>query len=311
MPKKKTKLKNLIIDRVDLVDRGDNPEAHINLFKRKDSEPYDFIRRGGEDDIEDTVVDNFIEKLYNRIKKGDDEKMPKALEEFLKGLESSQKDALEAPLKKAAENMEEEELKNLLDLMKGDLHKGEDNDYDAEKLKEENEKLKQQIKELKEGTNKGEGDDDDDMQKYLKSLPEDVRKKIEDTEKLAKQLQEEREEQKFADMAKQLTNLPAKDEEIIPVLKSIKSDGEEDNVEKLISILKAADEAVERANVIQKQLGQDGDGQQGSDAWSKIESKAEECMKSNPDLTKEQAIKNIIKQDPSLYKEYQKELKEV
>src|SRR5690606_12207738 len=34
---KATKLKNLLIDRVDLVDKGANPEARIVLFKRDDS----------------------------------------------------------------------------------------------------------------------------------------------------------------------------------------------------------------------------------------------------------------------------------
>ena len=34
-----TKLKNLSVTSVDLVDRGANPDAHVRLFKRKDAEP--------------------------------------------------------------------------------------------------------------------------------------------------------------------------------------------------------------------------------------------------------------------------------
>lgn len=35
----KTKLKNLSVTSVDLVDRGANPDAHVRLFKRKETEP--------------------------------------------------------------------------------------------------------------------------------------------------------------------------------------------------------------------------------------------------------------------------------
>lgn len=35
----KTKLKNLSVTSVDLVDRGANPDAHVRLFKRKEAEP--------------------------------------------------------------------------------------------------------------------------------------------------------------------------------------------------------------------------------------------------------------------------------
>ena len=34
-----TKLKNLSVTSVDLVDRGANPDAHVRLFKRKDTGP--------------------------------------------------------------------------------------------------------------------------------------------------------------------------------------------------------------------------------------------------------------------------------
>ena len=35
----KTKLKNLSVTSVDLVDRGANPDAHVRLFKRREAEP--------------------------------------------------------------------------------------------------------------------------------------------------------------------------------------------------------------------------------------------------------------------------------
>mgnify|MGYP000612290297 CR=1 FL=1 len=34
-----TKLKNLKVKKVDFVDEGANPDAHIELFKRKDGKP--------------------------------------------------------------------------------------------------------------------------------------------------------------------------------------------------------------------------------------------------------------------------------
>ena len=47
-----TKLKNLKVKKVDFVDEGANPDAHIELFKRKDGKPEEDPKKPKEDDEE-------------------------------------------------------------------------------------------------------------------------------------------------------------------------------------------------------------------------------------------------------------------
>lgn len=48
-----TKLKNLKVKKVDFVDEGANPDAHIELFKRKDGKPEEDLKKPKEDDEEE------------------------------------------------------------------------------------------------------------------------------------------------------------------------------------------------------------------------------------------------------------------
>ena len=48
-----TKLKNLKVKKVDFVDEGANPDAHIELFKRKDGKPEEDPKKPKEDDEEE------------------------------------------------------------------------------------------------------------------------------------------------------------------------------------------------------------------------------------------------------------------
>lgn len=47
-----TKLKNLKVKKVDFVDEGANPDAHIELFKRKDGKPEEDPKKPKEDNEE-------------------------------------------------------------------------------------------------------------------------------------------------------------------------------------------------------------------------------------------------------------------
>ena len=48
-----TKLKNLKVKKVDFVDEGANPDAHIELFKRKDGKPEEDPKKPKEDEGEE------------------------------------------------------------------------------------------------------------------------------------------------------------------------------------------------------------------------------------------------------------------
>jgi len=284
------KLKGLLIDRVDLVTAGDNPDARVSLFKHKDPE-------GGEH--VDTIISKALkglEEILNKWK-GGSEDMPFDIKKFLEGLPEEQRKPLEKELNKVS-------------AMEKDLA---EKDTSIKTLTERVEELEKTQK-PGDGTDDGNGAGDDDV---LKGLPEAVRKMVEDSqkraeeaEKIAKQVQDEALTREYVTKAQAFTNLTMDVEKVGPVLKRIASASAEDYAE-VEAILKAANELVSKNTLIMKELGS-GSSDAGGDAWAKIEAQAQELVTKSADgLTKEQAILKVLRDNPDLYTEYQKELGEV
>lgn len=160
-----TKLKNLLIDRVDLVDKGANPEAHIVLFKRDGSENVNFaesVRAEAVQTPERTASERSLLKAAwdlvakhlgihgNKEGSGEDMAQNEAmtLDDLLKGVADEVKDAVKAMFAK-----QEQELAS----------------------------LREQVATL---SKKNNGEATDDAINKA-DLPEPVRKRLEDLEKRA------------------------------------------------------------------------------------------------------------------------------
>jgi hypothetical protein len=144
-----------------------------------------------------------------------------------------------------------------------------------------------------------------DETETLKSLPADVRAYVETlksqknaAETILRQTTEAQANAEAIAKAATLKSLPVEQEKLVSILKGATPE--------IIEVLTAANAAVETAV-----LGEVGKSAHGSTpagdpnkAWTKIEAEADILMKSNDKLTKEQAITEIIKAKPQLYKEY-------
>ncbi len=284
-------LKNLMIDRVDLVDEGDNPQAWVSIFKRKNSD-------GGESEKkEERVIEKFMKGLEGLVSKlkGDDS-VP-TFEEMLKGLSEDQQTAI----KKAVEAQVVKELEDTKKSEEEEAKKKEEADEAEAKKKEEEEEAKKE--------------EDEEEEEMMKKLPENVRKIIEKSnarvaaaEKVTKQLQDEAENQVYVIKAKQFDRLAVTADELGPILKQAAGAGK-DALGKLEAVLKAANEAASRGDALEEEIGKGGTTGSGGDSWAKIEAAADELVvKSGAEMTKEQAITKIIKMKPSLYRDHLKEM---
>lgn len=333
MPKR---LKDLLIDRVDLVDKGDNPGASIALFKRNGN------NKGGEESVGDDIFlsasNTGVEKLFNMFKgiftkEGVKDNMPFDVKKFIG--ESGDKD-----LQQRVDQLSEEQVKTINENL-GSLSEDARTElavvYELDKLEKDAEiqSLKDQLEASKaEGgnnnnnnnNNNDDDDDDDDEEEnrrnfqnrvpenVLKGLPEDVRKMVEDSQKeaqeaisMVRKLEEQKLIGEYVTKAKDFDKVIGEPDKVGAILKSI-ADKSEDDYKVIEAVLKAANERITRNDKIMQELGAGGDEGTAGDAWSKIEAQAKELVKNSPDLTIEQAIQKVMKDDPSLYKEYQKEL---
>jgi len=148
----------------------------------------------------------------------------------------------------------------------------------------------------------------------LKNLPAEVRKAIEDANKraeeanaraeeaLAKAAQAE-ENARVAVLTKRvqeggdLAGLPGMSPELVPTLKALQEKAPEEFA-KLETVLTGAAEAI-RSGDLMKELGANG-GVQGSGSYAKLQAKAAEIRKAEPNLTEAQALVKAQEQNPDL-----------
>lgn len=320
MPKK---LKDLLINRVDLVDKGDNPEANITLFKRDDSD-------GGGDDVNSDIFlsasNSGVEKLFNVFKnlfykEGVKDSMPKfdvkgfakehADEKLLDRVNKLSDDQVQ----KIASAMEAIDEDNRSSLVLGYEVDKREQEALIESLKKEEETEEEKARRLKME------EEEEEKRKANKSIPDDVLKSLspevraiveksqqdaKEANELAKKLQMEKLEGEYIAKAKAFDAVVTQPDKVGPILKRI-ADVSKEDYEVIEAVLKAANEAVSKNNVIMKEFGASGE-QGGGDVWTQIERKADDLMKSDNALTKETAIAKVMDSDPVLYKRYQEEL---
>jgi len=310
MPKK---LKNLLIDRVDLVRRGDNPEAHIALFKRKPE---------GGDDTTETTLSKFVDRVVEAIstKKGvDTVPQPFSLKKWLGELKDEESKPLIDRMKTLDEDYQkavseamgklEEEQRSILALnyeidkqeMKAELDtlKQEDEDEDDEE-EEEEEEVANSAKSIPEEVMKSLPEE---VQTMLKAQQSEAKKALE----LAEDLRKEKLEKEYTDIAKQYPNVVGTPDAFGKVLKRVADNSAEDFAV-IDAVLKAAEERITRNDLLMKEFGA-ARGETAGDAWTRIDAKAQKLLESDSNgMTKEQAVAKIMRDEPELYKQYQKEL---
>ncbi len=164
-----------------------------------------------------------------------------------------------------------------------------------EKSKAELEKIKEEVKKSKEPVQ------EENFEEVLKSLDPAVQKVFkslqaqkEAAEQVAKQLTEQKEEEEAIKKAKALKALPVEEDKLVQVVKGISDD--------VYEILKSAAKVLEESEIFEE-IGKGKGGAGSTDAWTKIEKKADEIAKRDG-ITKEKAIGVVINENPELYKEY-------
>lgn len=147
----------------------------------------------------------------------------------------------------------------------------------------------------------------------VKSLPESVRKRVEAAEKraqeaesVAKAERDERLKAGYLAKAASYKGLPIQAEEDWSVFKAIAEKLEKSESERILSLLKAADEAIVAGKLF-AEVGTTG-SDSGTGAYAQIDTLAKDLMsKSANPLTIEQARVKIMEQRPDLYRQAREE----
>lgn len=273
------KLTDMIIDEISLVDDPANEQARVVITKARAAREGQTGSEGISGEFDPASADQLQEFQM------DMENLAKALEDAeakLDTLEKRTSDA-EAALADATEviKAKDAEIAELQKGYKGKADKSADADADDE--------------------------DEDEDKKVMKSLPEPVRKRLEDFEKRAAEaevaLAKMRDEKDTAEaIAKAKTLNFGKAEEIGPLLMRVsKGTTTQADAEALERLFKAAGEQGKVTHLF-KSIGSDTavDG----DPEVLLKAKADEIRKANSGMTYEQAYAQAMDTNPSLYNAY-------
>lgn len=142
---------------------------------------------------------------------------------------------------------------------------------------------------------------DDGGEDIYKGLHPAVRAEL---ERLRKQA-DAAEERELQEVAKKYEIIGKKAEELVPLLKSLKSAGG-DAYAQMITVLDASVAAVEKSGLF-TEVGKSGGAGAGSadSAWTQIEKHAEAIQKAAPAMTWAEAVDKACEQHPDLVHEYE------
>lgn len=272
-------LKDLVIDRVDLVDEGANSAAFIELYKRKENEePMDF------------------EEILSKMKPEHASVIQQALEakdaDLAKArtdLDAAKQSLTDKDTELTAANDALAKANAELETLKAKGAEGEPADEDGE------------------GVEPGKSANFDETE-TLKSMPEGVRAMFEKMraqkeaaeEQVRKAAEREAEANAIAKAAS-LKAIPVEQEKLVGILKSCTPE--------VVDLLTTINSAIE-ATVLDEVGKNRGNGAATStssntsdEAWDKLEKKAEEIAKRDS-VTKEKAMATALDENPELYREY-------
>jgi hypothetical protein len=280
-----TKLKNLVITKVALVDEGSCSAAHIKLFKRKEGgnnmDFEEFLKRFPAD--QQAVIRAEIEKAKTTAPGTPGAGTPGAGEKMCPdcGKPLSQctcKEDMKAKLAKA-ENERKlafDQVNNMKKMLGGDPTPNPEDDI------------------LK------------NLDPAIKALIEKSKNQAAAAEAAVKKMKDDADTREALEKAKELSHLGTAEADLAKSLKVLKSKDAE-VFEAMFSVLKTADAAIAKGVFVE--AGANGEGQvdnleKAKDAaWANIEKKAEEISKSRT-MSKEAAVSTVIKECPELYRQY-------
>lgn len=136
-----------------------------------------------------------------------------------------------------------------------------------------------------------------------KGMSAEAKKELEDLRKF----RQDAEEKELHEVAKRYEILGRKDEELFPILKSLKASSQE-AYDLMVKSLDASKEAVEKSGAF-TEIGKSGHGAsapEGTGAWAQAEQRAAEIMKSK-NITKNQALDEVFVADPALARKCEEE----
>lgn len=299
-------LTDMTIDEISLVDDPANEQARVLIVKAKGGKkPYSKSDDMDEDDAEsNTDPDPEEEKatrLMARVKKAIDEIAPRVAQTLAGSLsaDNDAADAAAASLKEYVMDIEAlskslEDAEAKLAALTTRAESAEDALKDADEV----------IKSLKAAAQPANQPSDEEV---LKSLPEAIRKRLQDAEEKAKAAEEAvakaRDEQERTEAIAKAKDLKVGDPAVVGplLLRVAKGMTTADDAKALTDLLKAAGE-VSAQSALFKSIGSDVavDG----DPEELLKAKADEIQKANAGMTFEQAYVKAMEQSPALYNAY-------
>lgn len=120
-----------------------------------------------------------------------------------------------------------------------------------------------------------------------------------------KKFREDAQDRELHQIAKKYTLLGKKEEELFPVLKSLKAENET-AYQDMIALLDQSLETIEKSGIF-SEIGKSGHGSIAGSAWAEAENKAVELMKSKQGLSKAQALDEVLLANPELRERCEKE----
>lgn len=269
-------LKDLVVDRVDLVDEGANSAAFIELYKRKETKELMNFEEvlGAMKPEHASIIQNALDAKTDEVTKAREE-LDNA-KQTIATKDEELKKANEA-LEKAKENKEHCECD------------GESDEDGTCKV-----------------CGKPKKSASFDEVETMKSLPENVRAMFatmraqkEAAEEQVRKAAEREAEAEAVAKAASLKALPIEQEKLIGVLKNCSSE--------VVDLLTTVNSAIE-ATVFEEVGKNKGNGActhsgTADEAWSKLEQKATEIAKRDS-VTKEKAMSIALDENPDLYREY-------
>lgn len=274
-------LDDLVINRVDLVDEGANSAAFIELYKRKEQSTMNVTEILSKMKPEhSSVVQAAIDAATEELRKSKEEltAVTKERDDALADLQKSKDDL-------AAVTKERDDAKAELDKAKETCECDGEEDEDG------------MCKSCGKPKKKAAAFDETET---MKSMPADVRAMFEKMKNQKDAAEEELRKAKEAEAesaaiakANELKAIPVSQEVLVGVIKNASKD--------VLDILAVANAAIE--GTVLSEVGKSHTGTGTTDAWSKIEKKADEYV-TEKNVTKAKAISMVIKENPELYKEY-------
>lgn len=301
-PLRKTRLSGMRLTEVSIVDDGANQAARVSIAKRRDR-----TRNTGDAHMSTQHFEKFADH--------EDEDLDLlALEDITEDdiadlLETLE--AIDADIEEAGDDIEEEELEGLQKIRKGLAM--------AAVLLEENAELADAVAEAGEEIAKRDvrlAKRDDQIRKLgapieeeeeeeidLETLSPAIRKQLEDAKATAAEVAKMREKTEREEVKKRVerAGVPNPDSVTNLMLRIQKRQTDAKDADFVLNLLKASGNAARNTELFEK-LGDKGGDANTIDV--RIAAAVEPILKSNPGISKEQAMAKALEADPALYREY-------